>query len=113
MDIIGRIVSESEAADDAIGFAETDRIAPFGGISSDFFRLLGMGDVCFISNNSRLTNIMSATAPELSVENMYARIWEIYQVDVTGLDLLIDIFERIKGGPVYRAWLRERGGPQP
>lgn len=96
MDIIGRIVSESEAADEAIGFAETDRIAPFGDISSDFFRLLGVGDVCFISNDSRLTNIMSATAPELSVEDMYARIWEIYKVDVTGLDLLIDISNESK-----------------
>jgi hypothetical protein len=85
-------------------FAPNDKIAAYGGISSQFFVLVGLGDVMFISNESRLSDIRAAAAPDLTMDALYKRIHELYDVNVSGLDLLIDIFQSIQEGPVYRAW---------
>jgi hypothetical protein len=60
--------------------------------------------VTYISNESCLTEIRDATAPDLSLDQLYARIQEVYQVDVRGLDVLIDFFARIESGELYQRW---------
>ncbi|MDB5094491.1 MAG: hypothetical protein JWO85_2592 [Candidatus Eremiobacteraeota bacterium] len=101
-------MSESNSDREPPGFAPTDKIAPYGGISSAFFRLVGLGDVLFISNESRLRDIRDSAASGTPMDALYARIRELYGVDVSGLDLLVDIFEQIQSGPVYQEWLKSQ-----
>jgi hypothetical protein len=99
-------MSESNSHREPPGFAATDKIAAYGGISSAFFPLVGLGDVLFISNESRLSDIRDSAASGTPMDVFYARIRELYGVDVSGLDLLVDIFEQIQSGPVYQEWLK-------
>jgi hypothetical protein len=94
-------------SEELLPFALTDEIEKYGSISSDLFRLLGFGDVLFISNDSCLSEIVAATAPDLTMNAAYERIKEVYEVDVSGLDRLVDIFARIQDGPAYQNWLRD------
>ncbi len=45
------------------------------------------------------------------MDALYQRIQELYGVNVSGLDLLVDIFQRIQEGPVYRAWASSNRDP--
>jgi hypothetical protein len=101
--IVKRLTDESGAT-----FAENARISSYGDVSSDFFRLVGLGDAVFISDASTLIDWCEASGLSLHYTN--ARIHEIYGVDVRDLKggLLIDIFERIRTGDYYKAWRAER-----
>jgi hypothetical protein len=101
---------DETAGEQLLPFASTDEIEKYGSISSDFFRLLGLGNVLFISNDSCLSEIVAATAPDLTMNAVYERIKEAYEVDVFGLDRLVDIFARIQNGPAYQNWLKD-GSP--
>jgi hypothetical protein len=89
-------------------FADNGEIAEYRDISSDFFRLVGLGQAVFISNESTLSDWCNASG--LSLEHANARIREIYGVDVADLGggRLIDIFERIRQGDYYRSWRASR-----
>jgi hypothetical protein len=91
-----------------ITFASNDHIAQAGGISSDFFRLIGLGHALFISDTSTLKDWCEASG--LTLEHANARIHEVYGVDVSDLCgvRLIDIFDRIREGDYYRAWQAKR-----
>jgi hypothetical protein len=102
-------MSESTPPREPPSFAPTDKIAPYGGISSQFFVLVGLGDVMFISNESRLSDIRANAAPDVTMDSLYERIHELYGVNVSGLDRLVAIFQRIQEGPVYKAWASSLG----
>ncbi len=91
-----------------VHFAPSDEVAKYGDISSEFFRLIGLGEVWFISNESRLSDF-DGKVPELTPQHLHERIRELYGVDVSDVDLLTEIFERIKRGPVYRGWKASQG----
>jgi hypothetical protein len=91
-----------------IKFADTSEIATFGDISSDFFRLVGLGNAVFISNESTLTDWCEASG--LALNHANERIREIYGVDVADLDggPLTAIFQRIKQSEFYQTWRDQR-----
>ncbi len=91
-----------------IGFADESEIAQYGDISSDFFRLVGLGTAGFISNDSTLTDWCDASG--LPLDHANARIRELYDVDVADLNggRLTDIFQRIAQGEPYQAWRIKR-----
>ena len=99
------------SAGKGVTFAENDKIKGYGDISSDFFRLVGLGEAMFISDNSTLLDWCQASG--LKLEHANARIREIYGVIVEDLDggLLIDIFERIRTGEYYKSWRAEQDAP--
>ncbi|MGB8910393.1 MAG: hypothetical protein WCC84_16745 [Candidatus Cybelea sp.] len=90
-----------------IEFASNDEVAKYGDVSSDFFRIIGLGHAVFISDTSTLRDWCEASG--LSLEHANARIHEVYGVDVSDLDggRLIDVFERIHQGNYYRTWRAE------
>lgn len=90
-----------------IGFASTAEIDRYRDISSDFFRLLGLAEVWFISDESTLLDW--CTGSDLSLDDANRRIHEIYGVDVRDLHggPLIGIFNRIREGDRYKEWRRQ------
>jgi hypothetical protein len=88
-------------------FASNEGISKYGDISSDFFRLTGLGNAVFVSDNSTLMDWCEASG--LALEHANARIHEAYGVDVSDLNggRLIDVFERIRQGEYYRNWQKE------
>lgn len=98
--LIDALLTKSGA--EPIEFADTSEIAAFADISCDFFRLVGLGNALFISNESTLNDWCDASGVALKYAN--ARIQEIYGVDVADLNggRLTAIFQRIKQRGYYR-----------
>lgn len=63
----------------------TTTIAQYGGIPSAFFTLSGLGDVLFIFDPSRLSDIRDAAAPDVPLAVLHQPIHELYGVDVPDL----------------------------
>lgn len=95
---------QSKCGVEHLEFAGSEEISKYGDVSSDFFRLVGLGDAVFISDTSTLTDWCDASG--LSLERANVRIHEVYGVDVGDLQggRLIGIFERIRQGDAYRSW---------
>lgn len=85
-------------------FADNSEIAAYGDVASEFFHLVGLSEALFISDGSRLEDWCDASGVSLDQAN--ARIRDVYGVDVSDLNggRLIDIFERIRQGEIYRSW---------
>lgn len=94
-----------------IEFADDDIITQYHDVSTDFFRLVGLDEPGFISNESKLTDWCDVSDQWL--DHVNARTHEIYGVDVADLKggLLTDVFERIRNGPYYREWAEGRSRP--
>jgi PAS domain-containing protein len=89
------------------GFASTAEIDRYGDISSDFFRLVGLGEASFISDDSTLLDWCQHSG--IGVDDANRRIHEIYGVDVRDLNggRLVDVFNRIRDGDRYKEWRKQ------